>query len=318
MRLIRWRADARAAHGDDADLLVGPVAQALPQFLARAECLRMLAHHIAREVEVPGDPVAHRRQILAEGQRHDVLRIADKDRAVAHAGMALDMLDHLGVVVGRQESLVLAARRHRHEADEVGEPGERCLLQLGMLVPVVVDVPGLVGDHEVVAAGVDGILEDHEVGDQHLVHAADRLEGVEIVLARLPARCAAIRWRGARCSGWMRSPLASSRRVTGSCASQSTCRRDAACAIRGRWRCRGGRARGRWARTGRAPSSAAAHGWTGALGAPRPSRRSRKSLIRALHLAGKRPSGLWPPPAMVTNSPPVSSATSLPRAWGWI
>ena len=54
-----------------------------------------------------------------------------------------------------------------------------------MLVPVVVDVPGLVGDHEIVAALLDGILEDHEIGDQHLVHAADGLEGVEIVLARL-------------------------------------------------------------------------------------------------------------------------------------
>ena len=145
----------------------------------------MLADDVAGEVEMLGHPVAHRRQVLAERKRHDVLRGADEDRAVAHAGMALDMLDHLGVVVGRQEGLVLAARRHRHEADEVGEPGELRLLQLGMLVPVMVDVPGLVGDHEIVAARLDGILEDHEVRDQHLVHAADRLEGVEIVLAGL-------------------------------------------------------------------------------------------------------------------------------------
>ena len=145
----------------------------------------MLADDVAREIEVLGHPVAHRRQVLAERQRHDVLGRADEDGAVAHAGMALDVPDHLGVVVGGQEGLVLAARRHRHVADEVGEPGELGLLQLGMLVPVVVDVPGLVGDHEIVAALLDGILEDHEVGDQHLVHAADGLEGVEIVLARL-------------------------------------------------------------------------------------------------------------------------------------
>ena len=94
------------------------------------------------------------------------------------------MADHLGVVVGREERLALAARRHRHEAHEVGEPGEFRLLELGMLVPVMVDVPGLVGDHQIVAAGIDGILEDHEVLDQQLVHAADRLEGMEIVLAR--------------------------------------------------------------------------------------------------------------------------------------
>ncbi len=103
--------------------------------------------------------------------------VADEDGAVAHAGMPLDVPDHLGVVVGGQERLVLAARRHRHVADEIGEPGELGLLQLRMLVPVVVDVPGLVGDHEIVAALLDGILEDHEVGDQHLVHAADGLEG---------------------------------------------------------------------------------------------------------------------------------------------
>ena len=94
------------------------------------------------------------------------------------------MADHLGVVVGRQKGLALAAVRHRHEADEVGEPRQLGLLQFGVLVPVLVDVPGFVGDHQVVAALVDGILEDHEVGDQHLVHAAQRLEAVQVVLAR--------------------------------------------------------------------------------------------------------------------------------------
>ena len=49
----------------------------------------------------------------------------------------------------------------------------------------MIDVPRLVGDHEVVAARVDSILEEHEVGDQQLVHAPDRLEGMEVVLAGL-------------------------------------------------------------------------------------------------------------------------------------
>ena len=99
-------------------------------------------------------------------------------------GMTLDVADHLGVVVGRQKGLALAAVRHRHEADEVGEPRQLGFLQFGVLVPVLVDVPGFVGDHQVVAALVDGILEDHEVGDQHLVHAAQRLEAVQVVLAQ--------------------------------------------------------------------------------------------------------------------------------------
>ena len=80
------------------------------------------------------------------------VRRADEDGAVAHAGMALDVLDHLGIVVGREEGLVLATCGHRNVADEVGEPGEPGLLELGMLVPVMVDVPGLVSDDEVVAA----------------------------------------------------------------------------------------------------------------------------------------------------------------------
>ena len=124
--------------------------------------------------------------------------------------MPLDVLDHLGIVVGRQQGLVLAARRHRHVADEVGEPGEARLLQFGMLMPVVVDVPGLVGDHEVVAALLDGVLEDHEVRDQHLVHAADRLKAVQVVLAafeldvpRLAGEPRAQRMDRARC--WLRA-----------------------------------------------------------------------------------------------------------------
>ena len=51
-------------------------------------------------------------------------------------------------------------------------------------------------------------------------------------------------------------------------------------------------------------------------GAGMPSLRSRKSLIRSLHLAGKRPSGLCPPPGMVTSSAPVSSATACAAGVG--
>ena len=47
----------------------------------------------------------------------------------------------------------------------------------------MVDVPGLVGDHEVVAALFDGVLKDHEILDQHFVHAAERLKAMQFVLA---------------------------------------------------------------------------------------------------------------------------------------
>ena len=157
----------------------------LTQVRAAAEGLGMLANDVAREIEVLWHPVAHRRQVLAERQRNNVLGVANEDGAVAHAGVPLDVADHLGVVVGGQERLMVAPRWHGHVPDEVGEPGEPGSLQLGVLVPVVVDVPGFVGNDEIVAARVDGILEDHEIGDQHLVHASDRLEAVQIVLTRL-------------------------------------------------------------------------------------------------------------------------------------
>ena len=47
----------------------------------------------------------------------------------------------------------------------------------------MVDVPGLVRDHEVVAALFDSVLEDHEILDQHFVHAAERLKAVQFVRA---------------------------------------------------------------------------------------------------------------------------------------
>ena len=51
-------------------------------------------------------------------------------------------------------------------------------------MPVMIDIPRLVCDHEIVVTLIHGVLEDHEVRDQHLIHAADRLEAMKIVLAR--------------------------------------------------------------------------------------------------------------------------------------
>ena len=93
-----------------------------------------------------------------------------------------------------------------------------------MLVPEVVDVPGLVGDHQVIAALVDRVLEDHEVLDQHLVHAPQRLEDSAGRARRRSSSMCRVSLASRALSGCTRSPFASSNRVTGSCASQSTCR----------------------------------------------------------------------------------------------
>ena len=130
-------------------------------------------------------PVTDRRQVRAEGVGHDVLVVPDEDGPVPYPRVAVDVLDHLGVVIGGQERLVLPSVGHRQIADEVGEPHVLATLQLRVLVPVVVDVPGLVADDQVVAAFLDDLLEHHEVGHQDLVHAAQRLEAVQVVLAGL-------------------------------------------------------------------------------------------------------------------------------------
>ena len=54
-----------------------------------------------------------------------------------------------------------------------------------MLVPEMIDVPGFVADDQVVATILDGLLEDHEVGEQDLVHAPQRLEDMQLVLVCL-------------------------------------------------------------------------------------------------------------------------------------
>ena len=87
---------------------------------------------------------------------------------------------------------MVAAVGHRHPADEVGHPGERRALEAGVLVQEVVEVPGLVADPEVVLALAHEVVEDHEVGDQDLVHPPDRLEGVQVVLPRLRLDMAAL------------------------------------------------------------------------------------------------------------------------------
>ncbi len=80
---------------------------------------------------------------------------------------------------------MVAAVGHRQPADEVGQPDVGRPLLLRVLVQVVVELPGLVADPEVVLLLADEVVEDHEVGEQDLVHAPDRLEAVQIVLGRL-------------------------------------------------------------------------------------------------------------------------------------
>jgi hypothetical protein len=91
------------------------------------------------------------------------------------------VLDHLGDVVGGEERLALAALGHRQVADEVGEPRERSAFARRVLVEVVVELPGLVADPQVVVGLARDVVEGQVVGGEDLVHPPQRLEGVEVV-----------------------------------------------------------------------------------------------------------------------------------------
>ena len=121
-------------------------------------------------------------ELRAESIGDDVVGVADEDGPIAQARKARDVLDHLGVVVGGQERLGLAAVGHRQPADEVGQPAVRGALELGILMQEVVELPRLVADPEVVCIGLDEVVEDHEVGDEDLVHPPPRLEAMQVVL----------------------------------------------------------------------------------------------------------------------------------------
>ena len=178
-------ADPGSTDRDDAHPLVGPVAELGAEAVAVGVGGRVEPGDVAGEVELALGPVADGGQVGAEGVGHDVVRVADEDRSVAQPAEPGSLLDHLRVVVGGERGFGRAAGGHREPADEVGHPGEREALELGVLVQEVVDLPRLVADDEVVVLGLDDVVEHHEVVDQDLVHPADGLEGVEVVLGAL-------------------------------------------------------------------------------------------------------------------------------------
>ena len=137
---------------------------------------------VAAEREVLRRPVPDERQARPERVRNDVAGAADVDGAVANPRVTRDVLDHLRVVVSGQEPFVLAAVGHGQPADEVGEPGIGRPLLFRVLVQVVVELPGLVADPQVVVPRAGDVVEHHEVGEQDLVHPPPGVKTVQVVL----------------------------------------------------------------------------------------------------------------------------------------
>ena len=104
-------------------------------------------------------PVPDSGQIWAEVVGDDIVGVADEERAVPDPWVSGDVLEHLGVVVGSERNLRGWCVVGGEPADEVGQPGERAPLELGVLVEEVVRFPGFVGDDEVVVLVLEDVVE---------------------------------------------------------------------------------------------------------------------------------------------------------------
>src|SRR6185295_17602853 len=125
---------AGTTDGDDADLLLRSIAKLRSQRSAVSERRWVEACHVTWKAVVAFGPGSDLGQTGAEAIRHDVRRLAHEQRAVANARKALDLLDHLRVVVGRERSLVGTSVGHRQPADEIREPNVGRSLLFGVLV----------------------------------------------------------------------------------------------------------------------------------------------------------------------------------------
>ena len=95
------------------------------------------------------------------------------------------MLDHLRVVVGSEKGFAPSAVGHGQPADKIREPDVGGAFLLRVLVQVVVQLPGLIPDPQVVGLVVHHVMEEHVVRDEDLVHATPGLETVQVMLGRL-------------------------------------------------------------------------------------------------------------------------------------
>ncbi len=175
--------DRGAADGRDRNLLVLPVAEPGADRLGVGERRGVERQRVAAVGEVTVSPCSDAGQAWTERRLRHVLRIADEDGRVAHVGKALDVLDVVGVPVRAEEGFPLVVL-HRQASHEVRQEDERLALELGVLVVIVVDLPRLVADHQIVVLALHQVDEGHEVVRHELVHRSEREERRQVVLAR--------------------------------------------------------------------------------------------------------------------------------------
>src|SRR5580658_9419337 len=222
--------------------------------------------------------------------------------------MILDVFDHLGIVVRSNSRLVLSTVRHRNPPDKIRHPRKRSLLLAWVFVQVMIDVPRLVTNDEIVVLLANHVVQHHEVINQDLVHPADRLECMQIVLATLTFDVRGFVRERRTCrmdalatrlqhfrDGMLREPVDCNTRhkraqFGGDCCVTLRVPKSDGDEIKSA--CLRRRARGRG---GRSPSA---------------------SRIARLTRTGYRACGMCPTPSSATNSPCVRSASARPDRCG--
>src|SRR5215467_12086030 len=175
----------RSPHRGEDDALVGAVAQLRAQGGAVGEGPRVEVEGVPGEAEVLPRPLPHVREVGAELAIEHVLLVAHQEGQVAHVGMEAKVVDVLRVLLPTADELGRrAVLPHGEHADEVGEEGVGCPLEIRILVEEVVEIPALVADPEIVALALHHVGEGHEVRREDLVHVPQRVEGVELVIGR--------------------------------------------------------------------------------------------------------------------------------------
>ena len=169
--------------------------------------------------------------------------------------MPLDVLDHLGVVVRGQERLVLAARRHRQAADEIGEPRQPAPASAR-------DARASSGRRPRPRRRSRGRSRPRSTACWKRMKFAIRISSIRRIASNACRSCSSdssSMWRdslASRCAQRVDALAArgeqSRHRILGQPVDLQV--RDGACAARARSRGRGGRGRGRSAMTGRAPA----------------------------------------------------------------
>ena len=115
--------------------------------------------------------------------RNQVIVVTDVKRPVPDMSVTSDLGQHLGVVVRGQPGLPRPCRAvHRQPAQKVGHEYIGRSLQLGVLVQVMVNLPGFITDPQVVWHLPHNVKKDREVGQQDLVHLPEGLEAMQLVL----------------------------------------------------------------------------------------------------------------------------------------